>query len=226
MRALRVALVVASLALPSSASAGELSLAIKDGRVSLKATDVPLRQVLNEWARVGGTRIVGLEKLSGGLVSLELTDVAEKHALEILLRTVAGYIAAPRTAASAAGASRFDRLVLLPTSHAAAAPMAGPRQPPFAPTPPAPFPDPTQLANQEPESDDGPAPPGVPVFSPNVEPPMPAGQGGQGPGQLRPPVTDEANAPTSSDGPAPGRTPPLTTTRPGVIPVPPPPPRP
>lgn len=226
MHSVRVALILASLALPSAASAGELVLSLKDGRVSLKATDVPLRQVLAEWARVGGTRMVGLERLSGGLLSLQLTDVPEKQALEVLLRTVAGYVAAPRTMASTAGLSRFDRLVLLPTSHAAAAPMAGPRQPPFTPTPPTPFPDPTQLANQEPESDDGPNPPGVPVFSPNVDPPMPAGQGGQGPGQLRPPVTDDANGPTSSDGPAPGRTAPLVTTRPGVIPVPPTPPRP
>jgi len=225
MQFLRVALLIAALAVPLPASAGDLVLSFKDGRVTLKATDVSLRQVLNEWARLGQTRIVGLEKLSGSPLTLELTDVPEKQALEVLLRTVAGYIAAPRAGVSAAAMSRFDRLMLLPTSIASAAPMGGPRPAALLPTPPTPFPDPIQLANEESESNDSPNPPGVPVFNPN-EPPNPAGQGGVMPGQLRAPGTDDPNAQAPINGPAPVAPPPIVTTRPGVIPLPQPPPRP
>ncbi len=230
MKHLRVAILVAAVCLPASASAGELVLSFKDGRVTLKATDVSLRQVLNEWARLGQTKVVGLEKLTGSPITLELTDVPEKQALEILLRSVAGYVAAPRRALASTAMSQFDRLVLLPTSIASAAPIAGPRPAAFSPTPPTPFPDPIQLANEEPESNDAPNPPGVPVFNPNGEPPnpaaFPAGPGGLMPGQLRAPGADSPNGPAPLDGPAPVGTAPLVTTRPGVIPVPQTPPRP
>jgi hypothetical protein len=235
MKHLCVAILVAAVCLPASVSAGELVLSFKDGRVTLKATDVTLRQVLNEWSRLGQTRIVGLEKLGGGLLTLELTDLPEKQALEILLRSVAGYVAAPRAsgaadASMAANMSRFDRLMLLPTSIASAAPTGPPRPAAFAPTPPAPFPDPIQLANEEPDANDGPNPPGVPVFNPNGEPvttpALPGSQGGPMPGQLRAPGADDPNAPAPTNGPAPVVTPPLVITRPGVIPVPQTPPRP
>lgn len=235
MKYLRIGLLVAAVCLPASVSAGELVLSFKDGRVTLKATDVTLRQVLNEWSRLGQTRMVGLEKLGGGLLTLELTNVPEKQALEILLRSVAGYAAVPRAsvatdASVAANVSRFDRLMLLPTSIATAAPMGPARPTAFAPPPPAPFPDPTQLANEEPDANDGPNPPGVPVFNPNGEPvntpALPANQGGLMPGQFRPPGSDDPNAPAPINGPAPVGAPPLVTTRPGVIPVPQTPPRP
>jgi hypothetical protein len=230
MKYLRIGLLVAAVCLPASVSAGELVLSFNDGRVTLKATDVTLRQVLNEWSRLGQTRIVGLEKLGGGLLTLELTDLPEKQALEILLRSVAGYAAAPR-ASVAANMSHFDRLMLLPTSTASAAPMGAPRPAAFAPTPPTPFPDPIQLANEEQQdAADGPNPPGVPIFNPNGEPvnmpALPATPGGPMPGQLRPPGSDDPNAPAPINGPAPVGAAPLVTTRPGVIPVPQTPPRP
>ena len=220
MYSLRLALLIAALAVALPASAGELTLSFKDGRVTLKATDVSLRQVLNEWARLGQTRIIGLEKLSGGPLTLELTDIPEKQALEVLLRTLAGYIAAPRPGVSAGAMSRFDRLMLLPTSVASAAPMGGPRPAALLPTAPTPFPDPTALANEESESNAAPNPPGVPVYNPN-EPPNPTG-----PGQLRAPVTDDPNAQAPVNGAAPVAPAPIFTTRPGVIPLPQPSPRP
>jgi hypothetical protein len=231
MQVLRVAFLIAALAVAAPASAGVLVLSFKDGRVTLKATDVSLRQVLNEWARLGQTRIVGLEKLSGSLLTLELTDVPEKQALEVLLRTVAGYVAAPRVGVSAAAMSRFDRLVLLPTSVALAAPPGGARPAAQLPRPPTPFPDPIQLANEEPESSDAASPSGVPVYNPNADPtnpPVPtAGQGTAMPGQFRPPLADDPNAQAPISDPAPVAPPPILTTRPGVIPHPsPPPPRP
>ena len=99
MKALRLVLVVAAIGMAGPASAGELTLAFKDGLVTLKAVDTPLRQVLQEWARIGQTRIIGLEKLAGAPLTLELSDVPEKQALEILLRQIAGYMAAPRRVA-------------------------------------------------------------------------------------------------------------------------------
>jgi len=230
MNYLRVAILVAAVCMPVSVSAGELVLSFKNGAVTLKATEVSLRQILNEWARLGQTRIVGLEKLTGAPVTLELIDVPEKQALEILLRSVAGYVAAPRAMASA-GLSRFDRLAVLPTSIASAAPIgAAPRPAAFAPTPPTPFPDPIQLANEEPDASEGPTPAGIPVFNPNGEPvnmPGPAvNPGGPMPGQLRPPGTEDPTNPAQGNAPAPVGIPPMITTRPGVIPLPPPAPRP
>jgi hypothetical protein len=210
MKLLRLALVVAAIGTAVPASAGELTLAFKDGRVTLKAVDTPLRQILQEWARLGQTRIVGLEKLTGGPLTLELVDVPEKQALEILLRPIAGYLAAPRAVVVSPAMSRFDRLALLPTSVASTAPLA-PRPTAMAPAPaPAanPFPDRIQLANDEgPEPTEAPTPGGVPVFNPNGEP-------------VRPPAPGE-----TPEQPSPS-TAPLTAPRPGILPVPPPQPQP
>jgi hypothetical protein len=57
---------------------------------------------------------VNLDKIPGGPVTLELTDVPEAKALEVLLRSLSGYIAAPR-ATEAANLSRYDRIVVVPT---------------------------------------------------------------------------------------------------------------
>lgn len=104
----------------STATAGELSVTIANGRATIIAKDVPVRQILAEWAKVGETKILNGEKVPGGPVTLELVDVPEKEALDILLRTAAGYIAAPRPA-NLAGASQFDRVIVLATSRAPAA---------------------------------------------------------------------------------------------------------
>ena len=47
------------------------------GRSSLVAKDATVRQILAEWARVGQTRIVNGERIAGGPVTLELTNVPE-----------------------------------------------------------------------------------------------------------------------------------------------------
>jgi hypothetical protein len=236
MKHLRVAILIAAVCTPASALAGELVLTFKDGRVTLKATDASLRQILNEWARLGQTRMTGLEKLTGSPLTLELVDVPEKQALEILLRSVAGYIAAPRAVMASASVSRFDRLALLPTSIASAAPVAAARPAAFVPPPPTPFPDPTQLANEEPDQNDAPTPPGIPVFSPNGEPVNTLGPGGPGtqpislgPNPIRPyqsPNDPNTPPPAPVNGPEVQAPAPLVTARPGVIPLPQPQPRP
>jgi type II secretory pathway component GspD/PulD (secretin) len=91
----RAALAIAFLtAAAATASAGELKLTIGNGLVTLVAKDVTIREILAEWARVGQTRIVNADKLTGGPVTLELTNVPEAQALDTVLRSAAGYVMA------------------------------------------------------------------------------------------------------------------------------------
>ena len=117
--------VVASLAAVASASA-DVQLSISNGRVTLIAKDATVRQILTEWARVGQTRVVNMERVPNGLVTLEFRNVPEQQALDTLLRSVSGYVAAPR-AEMVANASVFDRIVVMPAS--APPPATATRQP-------------------------------------------------------------------------------------------------
>ena len=56
------------LALGSTAFA-DVRISIRDGRVTLAAKDATVRQILTEWARVGRTQIVNVERISGGPVT-------------------------------------------------------------------------------------------------------------------------------------------------------------
>jgi hypothetical protein len=87
--------VALSLAAVATASA-DVRLTMHDGKVSIVAKDATVRQILTEWARVGQTKIVNVERIPGGPTTLELTDVPEAQALEVLLRSLSGYITAPR----------------------------------------------------------------------------------------------------------------------------------
>jgi hypothetical protein len=92
------------------------------GRVTLSARNVPVRAILTEWARLGGATIVNGDRVGGPPVTIELDEVPERQALDILLRSVAGYMLAPRRTESD-GASAFDRILILADS-------AAPRNPP------------------------------------------------------------------------------------------------
>ena len=105
------------------AAAGEVRLEIAGGFVTLTASDAPLRQILAEWEKVGGTRIVNAERVAGPPVTLQLQRVPEQEAPAVLLRSVAGYLAAPRRAGMP-GASQYESAMILATSAPA------PRQPP------------------------------------------------------------------------------------------------
>lgn len=159
----------------------DVQLTMQNGRVSLVAKDATVRQILTEWARVGHTKIVNMERVPGGPVTLQLIDVPESQALDVLLRTLSGYITAPR-AVEAADLSLFDRIIIMPTLAAARpAPTSAPPAPVFQPAP--------QFNTQQPADDDGddarPAPnvvmppgPRGPVFNtfpqPQVVNPQPA----------------------------------------------------
>ena len=107
-----LATVVAAAAVPPALGASEITINMGAGRVTLIATDAPLADVLAEWARVGDTVFVGAEMLGVEPITLHLVDAAEADAIRLLLRSAAGYIAAPRRA-GASGASRYDRVTVL-----------------------------------------------------------------------------------------------------------------
>src|SRR5688572_23212129 len=102
---------------PARADAQHLQLQIQNGLVTLDAQNVSVRQILAEWARVGGARIVNGEKVVGAPVTLQLNGVSERQALDTILRGVSGYMLASRQDATS-GASRFDRILIMPTSSA------------------------------------------------------------------------------------------------------------
>jgi hypothetical protein len=125
----------ALLLFAASPASAEVKVSIHDGRVTIVAKDVTVRQIIAEWARVGQAKVVNAERLPGGPTSLEVTDMPEGQALDLLLRSAAGYVAAPRPVA-AADLSTFDRVIVLPTSSAPRATNTAPapvfQQPQFA----------------------------------------------------------------------------------------------
>jgi hypothetical protein len=107
------------------ASADErIRITLRDGLVSLTASQVSVREILAEWARVGEVHVVNADKLSGPPVTLTLTDVPERKALDTLLRKAAGFLVAPRgPEAVTASRSVYDRLIIMPTSAGATMPL-------------------------------------------------------------------------------------------------------
>ena len=124
LRGAFVAALATAFSLPSGLSgpafAGELKLSMQNGRVTIIADNVPLRQILQEWARVGQTTIVNADKMTGPAITLQLVDAPERDALDILLRSASGYIAAPRPV-PLANAAFYDRVTIMATSRAPAA---------------------------------------------------------------------------------------------------------
>jgi hypothetical protein len=180
----------------SFAAAGDLTLKLANGRATLIAQDVPLRQILDEWARVGQTTIVNGDKLMGPSITLQLVDRPEREVLDLLLRSASGYIAAPR-AGNLAGASQFEKVMILPVSRGPVGVASAP--------PPTQFGRPASTIQQMPlpaTDDDN------PVDPPQVMPP------GMGPQNVQPPNPFQAQPGQQS--------PPMTAPRPGFLPAPPP----
>src|SRR3954465_2769526 len=163
---MKIALIaVAVFIAAASTASAEVRLTMQNGRVSLVAKDATIRQILGEWARVGQTRIVNMERVPGGPVTIELTNVPEGQALEVLLRTLSGYITAPRPVA-AENLSRFDRFILMPTLAAARPATSSPPPPTFQQQAPQ-F---TQPPPADDDSDDERPAPNVPVPGPQRGP--------------------------------------------------------
>lgn len=184
-----------ALAMPALA-ADPVQLTIRDGRVTLVATNTTVRQILVEWARVGHTRIVNGERVPGGLVTLQLTNVPEEEALDLVLRAAAGYIAASRAPGYSDG-SRFDRILILPTSAMQPASVT-----PAPTSPPAPFQRPVappMFAPSGAEHIIGPD--GQPLPDDQAEPDAPQPYVPMPPGFTEPPPQQEPRSPMQHPAP-------------------------
>lgn len=217
MKALR-ALAVFGLAWVAAGSIAyaDVQISIDNGRVSLTAKDATVRQILTEWARVGQTRIINLERIPGGPMTLELKDAPEDQALSLLLRAVAGYLAAPR-AMVVANASRFDRIIVMPTAAAPRQAVTASAPPPTFNTPAQPPPPADDDADEERPAPNAPVPsqnPRMPVFNSFPQPQVltpPQGAPGPNPGvfpQGTPQQTTSPGTPSRMPG---------TVTTPGMI---------
>jgi hypothetical protein len=120
-RTIAAASIVVGLVSPSFA--GQVRLDIRDGLVTLDAKDATLREIFAEWARVGKTKVVNAESIPGGPMTVQFSDVPERQALETLLRSAAGFVAAPR-AIPVASASMYDRIMLMPGVRPAVVPTS------------------------------------------------------------------------------------------------------
>lgn len=185
----------------SVVSAGELQLTIGSGRATLIASDVPIRQVLSEWARIGSIKVVNGDRVMGPNLTVQLIDRPEREVLDTVLRTVAAYVAAPRTEV-AANLSVFDRILILPTSQAPAYNPSTMSTPTFT-RPPAPIveDEPVEQPSVVPPGANMPPPPGTAPQVPLTQPrpgmqPVPGAQQPQflpQPGMLPPPPTGVPN---------------------------------
>ena len=172
------------LAVGSQAFA-DVRITMREGRVSLSAKDATVRQILTEWARVGRTQIVNVERIAGGPITIEFTNVPEAEALDMLLRSLSGYMVAPR-AVAIADASNFDRIIVMPTS---ASPRPAVSASASAPPPPAPFGQMNGIM-QPPQEDENNQAPGAVQLPPALAPifnnlnlqPQPAGANPRRPG--------------------------------------------
>jgi hypothetical protein len=105
-------------ALPAVAQSAVKVSFEQGGRVTIDANNATVRSILTEWSNKGGTKILGVERVAGPPVTLKLVNVPESQALEAVLRSVAGYVAAPARVAT--GPSMYDRIMIMATSSAPA----------------------------------------------------------------------------------------------------------
>jgi hypothetical protein len=182
-----------------STASADVQLTMENGRVSIVAKDATIRQILTEWARVGHTKIVNVERIPGGPMTIELNNVTESQALEVLLRAMSGYIAAPR-AVEAANLSRFDRIIVMPTLASARPAVAAAPPPVYQQQAPQFVQQPPQVDD---DADDDQPPPNVigppqnrgPVFNTFPVQPTTVAPQFQMPQQQQPPMQQLPNQP-------------------------------
>lgn len=205
-RRLLCALLVCVCGGPSLAisAPNDVVVTIRDGRASVTARNAAVTDVLAAWSQAGGTTILNGEALRESRLTVQLVDVPEEEALDVILRPASGYVARQR-AAVGAGESRFDRVAIIArraVSAGAPAPAPIPEPISFQAQPPtvierlvgpdgAPVPDdqedaPPPAPRGFSRGDDVAAPPAAPpdVAPPQAQPTMP--QGVPVPGMLVP----------------------------------------
>lgn len=109
----------------------KLDVSFDKGLVTIEAQNVTVREILLEWGRKGGSRIVNAEKLAGPVLPfVEFRAEPEVVVLRSLLRDVPGYGAAPRLT-DVAGASTIEAVFILATRSvpvSRASPVGAPTQ--------------------------------------------------------------------------------------------------
>jgi hypothetical protein len=215
-------------ALPASA---EVHVATNRGFVSIVAKDATPREILAEWARVGQVNVVNLDRIPGVPLTIELINMPEGQALDVVLRSLSGYMAAPREQ-PAAGLSMFDRVYVIPVAASTRAVTIAAPPAPAAPQAMA-FPQPPSPVDGYQRPDDQsaePAAPGTrpaPMFQPGRRaseppsivgaPPQPneySGQAAMPSDAPRAPVAPSAPGSPATTGTAPAGT---GTSAPGMM---------
>jgi hypothetical protein len=236
MKFLRTSIALLGLMLLSTTAFADVKVTIDNGRVTIVAKDATVRQILTEWARVGQTKIVNVERIPGGPQTIELTNVSESEALQLLLRSISGYIAAPRATPAGAHASQFDRIVVMPTTAAPRAPVSAAAGPPPSAMPqamPPPQPADDDVDDERPQAPVA-VPPGAPrgpIFNQFPQPQVVNPQQGQPapqpfgqpqvvqPQNTQPPVQQPSAQPTAPFGgvSVPGMVAPAPPQQPGQV---------
>lgn len=210
-----------SFSSPGGAFADDFWMLFQNRRVTVTARDMTVSQILDRWSKIGGTVVLNGAAIQSGPVTLQLTDVSERDALDILLRGAAGYIVVDRDDDST-GASSIGKILILPRSATprdqpmtnavafAASSNTQPVEQTFVPPAPEPEP-PTPLLESPPY-----VPPGLRAI-----PVVPAGT--SRPGEAGPQVPElfkPGTTPVTQPGQAPPLVNPIIVTGPGHIPPP------
>ncbi len=197
---------------PALAADGDVRVTFANGRVTIVATDATVAEILQEWARVGGSRFINAEKISSReRLTLRLENEPEMRAIDVLLRSAAGYVAAPRIA-GATGASSIGNVVIQASTRAGTFTQAvpGPAQIP-APDDDIPV-APQFVGGQVRPDDDGPTRQQVPPPAPA---PVPQ-QGVQNPMQSGAPLGQASPLQGTQTQTVPGLGA-VTSTKPGAV---------
>lgn len=195
-----VLLVAACCAVFVPPVSADVRVSFSDGRVTIVATNATVPEILAEWSRVGGSTFVDADRIPAReRLTLRIEGHRELDALEVLLRSVAGYMVAP-IASTPESESSIARVFILPTSTPA------PYTPPPAQTAASPAAEPPfALSGAPPQpDDDGP----VRVTAPPDEATAPRPAASPGLGQASP-LTDPRSTQTLPGGA-------VTSSRPGV----------
>lgn len=194
----------------------KLDVSFNNGKVTIIAENVTLREIMAEWGRKGGSRIVNADKLGGAAIPyLEFKDEPEVVVLRSLLRDVPGYGAAPRIAPSP-DVSSLDAVFILAsrTVPVTNAPMSSPAQPLQQQIQQAPQPQPVPQPVQGSVDSEippvrpvgGELPPSTPGGSPAANNPnLTTGPGGTVTSTIPGVVIPGGPTPTPTPTPAPGR---------------------
>jgi hypothetical protein len=127
---------IVCVATPVRLASARVTLTFQDGRVWLSATGATVGEILAEWSRVGGTRVFNADRVASGPMTLDLKGVTEMEALNTVLRSTGGFVAAtrPPDEIGDAGTSRIVRIAVM---AAKTSPPEPPRRADAIPTPAA-----------------------------------------------------------------------------------------